>query len=57
MTQVPLDLRPATYTKRIVEAASLSVMGYGDVNNKHASASFLKPLDSVYHSALRIITG
>lgn len=43
--------------KRIIEAVFLSVLDYGDVIDRHASASTLKPLDSVYHSALRFITG
>lgn len=34
-----------------------SVMDYGDVISRHASASTLKPLDAVYHSALSFITG
>lgn len=34
-----------------------SVMNYGDVIYRHASASTLKPLDAVYHSALWFITG
>ena len=48
---------PMYARKRIVEAALLSVMGYCDVIYKHASASSLKPLDSVCYCALRLITG
>ncbi len=43
--------------KRVVEAVLLSVIVYGDVIYRHAAASGLRPLDSVYHSALRFITG
>ena len=43
--------------KRVVEAVFLSVLDYGDVVYRHAAASTLKPLDSVYHSAIRFITG
>ena len=34
----------------------LSVMDYGDILYMRASAATLKPLDAVYHSALRFIT-
>ena len=51
-TSFPLSCR-----KRVVEAVLLSVIDYGDVIYRHAAASVLKPLDSVYHSALRFITG
>lgn len=37
----------------IIEA----VLYYGKVIYRHASASTLKPLDTVYQSALRFITG
>ncbi|KAJ8245109.1 hypothetical protein GJAV_G00275360 [Gymnothorax javanicus] len=43
--------------KRIVEATFLSVLDYGDVIYRHAAVTTLKPLDSVYHSALRFVTG
>ena len=43
--------------KRIIEATFLSVLDYGDIIYRHKGASILKPLDSVYHSALRFITG
>lgn len=43
--------------KKNVEADFLSVMDYGDVIYRQASAAALKPLDAVYHSALRFITG
>ena len=35
----------------------LSVLDYGDIIYKHAAASTLKCLDSVYHSSIRFITG
>ena len=35
----------------------MSVLDYGDVVYRHASHSCLKLLDSVFHSALRFITG
>ena len=43
--------------KWIIEAAFLSDLDYGDVIYRHTSASTLKPLDSLYHSTLRFITG
>ena len=43
--------------KRIIEATFLSVLDYGDIIYRHAAAATLKPLDTVYHSALRFITG
>ena len=48
---------PILCRRRIIEATFLSVLDYGDVVYRHAAASTLKPLDSVYHSALRFITG
>ncbi len=48
---------PVLSRKQIIEAIFLSVLDYGDIICRHASASTLKPLDSVYHSALRFITG
>ncbi len=41
----------------MIEAVFLSVLDYRDVIYRHASASTLKLLDSVYHSALRFATG
>ena len=41
--------------KEIVQSIFLSVLDYG--NTMHASAATLKSLDSVYHSALRLING
>lgn len=35
----------------------MSVLDYGDILYMHASAATLHPLDTVYHSALRFITG
>ena len=43
--------------KQVVEAVFMSVLDYGDVIYKNATACSLKALDSVYHSALRFITG
>ena len=43
--------------KTIVQSVILSVLDYGDLIYMHASRSTLKPLDAVYHSALRFITG
>ena len=48
---------PLFCRKRVVEAVFLSVLDYGDVIYRHAPAATLKQLDSVYHSALRFITG
>lgn len=41
--------------KRIVELTLLSALACGDVSYRHAAASTLRPLDSVYCSALRFI--
>lgn len=38
---------------KIILSLSLSLVDYGDLINMHASASTLKPLDAVRHSALR----
>ena len=35
----------------------MSVLDYGDILYRHASATTLHPLKAVYHSALRFITG
>ena len=43
--------------KRLIESLFLSVLDYGDIIYRNASATTLKSLDSVYHSALRFITG
>ena len=48
---------PMICRKRIIEATFLSVLDYGDIIYQHAAATTLKPLDTVYHSALRFITG
>ena len=45
------------HRKTLVEATFLSVFDYGDILYRHASAAILKPLDAVYHSALRFNTG
>ena len=36
---------------------TLPIFDYGDILYMHASDSILKPLDAIYHSALRFITG
>lgn len=41
----------------LIEATFLSIFDYGDILHMNASAVTLKPLDAVYHSALRFITG
>ena len=48
---------PMACRKRVIEAVFLSVLDYGDVIYGKAAPSVLKPLDAVYHSALRFITG
>ena len=42
---------------RVIEGVFLSVLDYGDVIYRNAAPSILKPLDIVYHSALRFISG
>ena len=48
---------PISCRKEIIEATFLSVMDYGDTIYRSAASSLLKRLDTVYHSALRWITG
>ena len=48
---------PVMCRKRVIEAVFLSVLDYGDVIYRNAAPSVLKPLDTVYHSALRFISG
>lgn len=43
--------------KELVTSTFVSVLDYGDILYMHASKSMLRSLDSVYHSALRFITG
>ena len=43
--------------KQIVQSTFLPVLDYGDTIYQNAAATTLKPLDAVYHSALRFITG
>ena len=43
--------------KKVIEAVFLSMLDYGDVIYGKAAPSVLKPLDTVYHSALRFISG
>ena len=47
---------PQYSRKQIVLATFLPVLDYGDVIYMHASPS-TKPLDTVYHSAIRFVTG
>ena len=46
---------PIFCRKRIIVAVVFSALDYGDVVYRHASATSLKALDAVYHSALRFI--
>ena len=48
---------PLFSKKRIIDAVFMSVLDYGDVVYRHASHSCLNLQDSVFHSALRFITG
>ena len=48
---------PNSSKKAIIEATFLSVLDYGDIIYRSAAPSLLKQLDTVYHSALRWITG
>ena len=43
--------------KRLIEALFLSALDYGDIIYRNAPNTALKSLDSVYHAALRFITG
>ncbi len=43
--------------KKLIEATFMSVLDYGDILYRHASSTTLHPLDTIYHSALRFITG
>lgn len=47
---------PVTNIKWIMEAVFMSVLDYGDVTKRQAAFAIIKPLDSVYHSALHFIT-
>lgn len=49
--------RPWPLVQCIVQSTLLSVLDFGDIIHMHVSPSTLKPLDSVYHGALRLITG
>lgn len=51
----PRPYLPMCSRKTIAEAIFLSVLGYGVVIYRHAAVITLKPLDAVYHSALRFI--
>ena len=48
---------PRFCRKKVVEAVFLSVLDYGDIIYGNAAATDLVPLNSVYHSAIRFITG
>ena len=48
---------PWATRKRLIEALFLSALDYGDIIYRNASNTTLKSLDTVYHSALRFITG
>ena len=48
---------PAFCKKTIIEATFLSVLDYGDTIYRIATPSTLRHLDTVYHSALRWVTG
>ena len=48
---------PLLSRKRVVEEVFLSVLDYVDAIYRHAATSTLEQFDSVYHSALRFITG
>ena len=48
---------PWSTRKRLIESLFLSALDYGDIIYRNASATTLKTLDPVYHSALRFITG
>ena len=48
---------PKHTRKKIIEATLLPVLDYGDVLYRDAPVTTLKSLDSVYHAALRFITG
>lgn len=39
-----------------MQATILPITDYGGILYSHATASVLKPLDAIYHSALRFIT-
>ena len=43
--------------KQLIQATILSVLDYCDTIYMHAAHASLKPLDAIYHSALRFITG
>lgn len=47
---------PISCRKQIIEATFLSVLDYGAIIYRHATATRPKPLDSVYHSTLSFIT-
>lgn len=44
-------------SQKVVQFATMSVLDYGAAVYIHASSLTLKPLDTVFNSALRFITG
>ena len=48
---------PKICRKRIIEAVFLSALDYGDIIYGNATSTTLGPLNTVYHSAIRFITG
>ncbi len=51
------DLVSHALLERDLDALFLSVLNYRDIIYRNASVTTLKPLDTVFHSALRFITG
>lgn len=45
------------HRRQIIQATFMSVLDYGDIIYMHASTATLKPLDAIYHCAIRFITG
>ena len=43
--------------KRVIQATIMPILDYGDILYMHTTDSNLKSLDTIYHSALRFITG
>lgn len=48
---------PYEARRKLVESTFLSVIDYGDLVCMHASSSWLRKLDSVYHAALCFVCG
>uniref|UniRef100_A0A8C7T000 Nuclear receptor binding protein 1 n=1 Tax=Oncorhynchus mykiss TaxID=8022 RepID=A0A8C7T000_ONCMY len=49
------DLLPSKYPHQIIQLTFLSVLDYGVIIYQSAAATTLKPLDAIYHSALRFV--